>query len=221
MLTKELENILKAFPNFLSMLADTGNPLKENAASRETLETVTKAMWFIIPFHFMAFLGMVPLKGNDSTLVLLVGFVSLLGLSWIGTFMGSMLSRLLKWGPIRREGCIAGWVSTLFITWFFCVMIIFAANLYFYIVAQPEAAWPDLFNQIENLVEPYPFVSQRSWLLIYFCVPAVSAIAMLMIIPTERRGSAWQQGVLVFMCAGSCALFIYSAKVLLAPVVRM
>lgn len=73
-MSKEMENILKAFPSFLSLVSETGNPFVEDKEPKKTLETATKAVWFLLPFHFFAFLGMVPLDSNSTTILIFVGF---------------------------------------------------------------------------------------------------------------------------------------------------
>ena len=220
MMTKEMENILKAFPSFLSMLSLARNPFVESRTNADAMETVTKAIWFVLPFHFMSFLGMVPLVGGDTTLVLLIGFVSLLGLSWVGTVLGSIMGALNGWGPIRRENCVGAWVSALFVTWFFCVLIMSGLNGYFWWRVEDFEIWPQLFNRMDKLLygtRMYDYSAE----IITIGVPLVSAGLMLVTIPHGRRGTPGQALVLALVCMMSSTSFIYASKELLEPMTRV
>ncbi|UWQ93126.1 hypothetical protein QEZ52_10140 [Aliisedimentitalea scapharcae] len=220
MLTKEMENILKAFPSFMSMLSMARNPFVENRSNEDTMETVTKAIWFVLPFHFMSFLGMVPLAGGDTTLVLLIGFISLLGLSWVGTILGSLMGAVNGWGPIRRENCVASWVSALFVTWFFCVLIMSGLNGYFWWKYEDFAIWPELFNRMDKLLLNTLLYDFRVEV-ISIGIPLIAAGAMLLTIPHGRRGTPGQALILALVCMVSCTAFILASKELLEPMTRV
>ncbi len=218
-MSKELENILKAFPSFLSLVSETGNPFVEDKDKKKTLETATKAVWFLLPFHFFAFLGMVPLESNSTTILIFVGFASLLGLSWIGTIIGVVVASTCGWGPVRRENCVATWVASLFITWFYCVALISLINLLIWALRLKFEAWPNIFNEVPYYINRtfLNFVSGDVWVIMG--IPIVASFGMLLSLPPDRRGTWFQRLFLALVCAGACAVFILFCKDFQSPTI--
>ncbi|MEM9125063.1 MAG: hypothetical protein AAGB28_04745 [Pseudomonadota bacterium] len=218
-MSKEMENILKAFPSFLSLVSETGNPFVEDKEPKKTLETATKAVWFLLPFHFFAFLGMVPLDSNSTTILIFVGFASLLGLSWMGTIIGVIVSKLCGWGPVRRENCVATWVASLFITWFYCVAFISLVNLAIWALRLKFEAWPNIFNEVPYLINRtfLAFLSADVWIIVG--IPALASIGMLLSLPPNRKGTLLQRLFLAFVCAFACAVFILFCKDFQSPTI--
>ena len=216
-MSKELENILKAFPSFLSLVSEAGNPFVEDEDKKKTLETATKAVWFLIPFHFFAFFGMVPVKDNSTTVLIFVGFASLLGLSWVGTIIGVVVAKARGWTEVRRENCVATWVASLFITWFYCVALISLANLSSWVLFLKFETWPNIFEEAKFYVHEasLDFVSPEAWVIWGF--PILASIAMLLSLPPQRSGSWSQRIFLALVCAGACAFFIYFCKDFQSP----
>ncbi|WP_170325045.1 hypothetical protein [Ruegeria arenilitoris] len=214
---KEMENILKAFPSFLSLVSESRNPFIEDKGKRKTLETATKAVWFLIPFHFFAFLGMVSVASNNTTILIFVGFASLLGLSWVGTIIGVVAAKLSGWGPVRRENCVATWVASLFITWFYCVAFISLFNFSSWALRLKFETWPNIFNEVQHYINRTIVDELSADVWVILGVPIIASIGMLISLPPNRRSTVPQWIILAVVCAGACAVFIYFCKDFQAP----
>ncbi len=147
MFTKEAQNVAESFPSFVKLLIATRNPMLADPQANtapERWETVTKAIWFVVPFHFLTFLG----QGGDGALdvstLVLVGIGSLLALMWIGTLIGVVPVRMNMEYEVRAKH----WVTALVSTWFFSVLAASFVALVIWLTASEASGWPNLPNWI-------------------------------------------------------------------------
>ena len=221
MITKEVENILKSFPSFLQMTSQAANPVLSTHQHVDRLEIVTKAVWFVVPFHFLSFLGLVPIQGSDPLIVLLIGFLTLLGLSWIGTVIGFVASALQGVNHENSGGIISAWVVALVTTWFFCVVIISGTNLWLWFtkLSSNTIIWPDLVAELRYLFAGTGFQGLEV-LLLCFAVPLLAVVPLILSYSRETRGNFWQIGVVSIVCTVTCAVFIAATIFFLRPVTQ-
>lgn len=229
MISKDLENIIKALPSFQEMIVSSGNPLTDGVGNEKSLDAATKAIWFLIPFHFLAFLGLVPLKNSvtestgDTAIVLGLGFASLLGLSWIGTVFSGIPARVLNWSIERRYWSSASWVAALYITWFYCVASMSLINLYIWYdnwYPNKFGTWPSLFYKLEHVLDS-TFLRNYHLEVLTIGIPVLSSILMVASLQRGRRGTWLQKVVLVAICAIACGLLVRLSITSLEPVTRV
>ncbi len=148
MFTKEAQNVAESFPNFLKLLLAVQNPMAANVSKNaipENWEPVTKAIWFVVPFHFLTFLGQGGSGPSDITYLVFVGICALLGLMWLGTFLGVIPARR---NELTYEERSKVWVSTLVVTWFFCVFGATSVAFMIWAVGGFSEGWPNLPEHI-------------------------------------------------------------------------
>lgn len=222
MITKELENILKSFPSFLRVISDLHNPLNPAPTIKDPLKTVTEAVWFVVPFHFLSFLGLVPLQGSHTAVVLVAGFATLLGLSWIGSLLGTVAATLQGQSGSERENSVSAWVTALVVTWFFCVLIISSLNFGIWLFEKGAdlSIWPDLLRELQPLLYGTVFKGEELLLISVF-VPLLSALLMIATMTPGNRGTWPQRAIVIVTCAIACCAFIVVSARFLQPVTRL
>jgi len=152
MFAKELENIAKAMPEFVDLTQSVKNPLhkKQNFSSGadtfEVLETVTRALWFVIPFHFFAFYGLAPTEKVADTVaqIIFVGLGCLVAQMWIGSALA--LLPIDKSRPYKERAGL--WVAGIICSWFFSVLFLSLAHTASWAWSQQAG---DLFDNFDGL----------------------------------------------------------------------
>lgn len=226
MITKEIENILKAFPNFLQMTQEAANPFLRDPPPADRLEVFSKAIWFIVPFHFLSFLGLVPLRDASTVIVLLAGFLSLLGLSWVGTLIGVALAVITRAPVAQRTGIVSAWVVALVTTWFYCVVILAVTNFWLWLRQEGAGpgvdfgAWPDLIDEVGGLLT-HTALRGDEILLVSLGVPAAAALLLIGGYGAARRGRWYQALAAGAVCGGACVLFIAFTVKFLKPMAAL
>ncbi|MEP3346340.1 MAG: hypothetical protein ABJN34_14910 [Litoreibacter sp.] len=223
MITKELENILDALPSFLKIMRRLQNPLvKVTQGHKEykPLETATKAVWLIVPFHFLAFFGMVNPQKADFTFVVILSLATLVLLMWLGT----LIAAFLNWTSNVQESGIRDaytghWVVGLFSAWFFCVIIITLVNLIIWVNQDDTAGWPNVVDDLELQIRDWPFSLNPLFVVCIF-VPTAACIALrILVLPKEKSGTFGQSVSFLLVCWLVCSGIISGCVTLLEPVI--
>lgn len=197
MITKEIEEIAKAFPSFVTMTTNLRNPYWIPfglEANESALETVAKAIWFVVPFHFLTFFGLAATDSGDASqlntsagYVVLVGFAVLVVVMWSGSMLAFFGRR--KVGFDNRAGA---WVSSLTFAWFVCVFILAIGNVMQW-AGSGFGNWPpitNLFYKLSQLLGA-SLDGEQVEVLMAFCA-AILALFMTLTVSGMKRRSEFR-----------------------------
>lgn len=206
MLTREFENILKSLPAFVSMVWDARSPflISESStidgskltAPTTTIETIVKSAWFIVPFHFLAFFGLAPSGSDNVGIVVLLAFISLVLVSWLGIAIGTLASVRSPVSEKIRNGIAASWTAALVISWFYCVLGITIVNFWLWYRVAFSGGFPNLIDNLELLLVNGPSRGLET-VVVALLFPVVGALSLLLTFGKSGRGG-WRASVIVF-----------------------
>ncbi len=208
MITKELENILKSLPAFLRMAVDARNPLIPQDVQLDRIEVVTKATWFVVPFHFMAFISLVPWNESDTTMTVVLSLITLVLLSWVGIICGLFHSFFSGLKGDLRERSMGGWAVTLTLCWFFCVVVLSIINIFIWLLNGREY-WPNIESELSNILDG-SMLDGHATMVLVFVVPLLATILTFGVFGANRGRSLRQVAPVFIICwliTGSMILF--------------
>ena len=153
MITREVENAIKAMPSFITAVLQTQNPVSsiDNLITNRKywipeFEDIAKAVWVILPFQFAALVSFSKLTAGQVSGIILISFVTLFAISWLGTFVsmlhGVFVRRFLRRNntlsnevedPKFKYQLLSSWVSYLFRFWFIANVLLAVITLYLWI----------------------------------------------------------------------------------------
>ncbi|MEL7091501.1 MAG: hypothetical protein AAFN94_07180 [Pseudomonadota bacterium] len=219
MLTKEFENILESLPAFISMIWSAKNPFivaegcnsaeqsevcKASSSTKknkqwESLDTIVKAAWFIVPFHFLAFFGLAPSGNVEIGLVLLLGFITLVLVSWIGLLIGNLASWRKKLSDHAQAKVMESWTVSLVVSWFFCVLAISVVNFGLWYLGDFEGRFPILLRNLGGILIN-SWAKGAELLITSLIFPLFGAVSLVLVYGKAGRGSFPQVVAVCFFC---------------------
>lgn len=190
------------------MAIDAKNPLIPDEVEIDRIEVVTKATWFVVPFHFMAFISLVPWNQSDTAMTIVLSLITLVLLSWVGIVCGLFHSFWAGLEGDLRERSMGGWAVTLTLCWFFCVVILSALNVIIWVL-NGRNQWPDIESELSVIIDG-TIADGFATVILIAAIPFAASILTFTVFGT-KRGRNLRQIVPVFivcwLITGSMILF--------------
>jgi len=127
--TKEIENLLKALPDFVQLFTELVNPvenLQHNEDYNSLFERISKSFWMILPFHFFVLFSVTPDSNGQPGILarLLLSALSLVAV----IVVGAAVAAVVRLGYRNQANGVAGffckfaeWATAFCVAWFITV----------------------------------------------------------------------------------------------------
>lgn len=216
MFSKELENILESLPEYLSMASSAVFPLCPENTEKSKLETITKAIWFVVPFHFVAFLGLMPKDSGAGSVIFAALFV-IVFLSWIGTILGVVTAKALGFSNAQRHNAISNWAAALMMAWLVTVSSLSLLVLALW-CSSGGTEWIDIVSLLDSIFLDFPSLKGKGQIVVTTLFPLFGAAFLWFRFRGDPNASAGRRTLVALVAWVLCAVMLHFSIEFMSPV---